>query len=248
MSCDIIIPVYNQLNYTKACLDSIKEHTDCQHRIIVVDDASDQDTAGYLDRLSSSGEIVLLRNENNLGWLKSVNKGIEYSKAEYVCVMNNDTLVYPGWLSEMVKIAEKNAQIGIVNPLWELPKTFFGTRNAYFRAIVSKQKSKFVETDWARGFCFLTKRAVIEKIGGLNEVFSPRYFEDWDYSIRAINAGFICVRALGAFVWHHKNITYENVFGKSGMNKEFEEKRKIFCARWGEPLRILLISDSSLEN
>jgi len=248
MSCDIIIPVYNQLGYTKGCIESIQKHTDYKHRIIVIDDSSGEEAAVYLDRLSSINEIILLRNQSNLGWVKSVNKGIAYSKAEYACVMNNDTLVYPGWLSEMVNIAEKENEIGIVNPIWELPKNYCAAKGDYFKNVIRKQQGKFMETDWARGFCFLVKRKVLEKIGGLDEIFSPGYYDDWDFSLRAVNAGFTVVRAQGAFVWHYRNITYEQKFGRKGMDAEFNAKKQIFLSRWGKFKKALLVVDGSLKD
>jgi glycosyltransferase involved in cell wall biosynthesis len=248
MNCDIIIPVYNQSKYTKACLDSIKEHTDCQHRIIVIDDASDQETAEYLDKLSSVNEIILLRNGENQGWVKSVNKGVGFSKAEYVCVMNNDILVYPSWLSEMIGVAQKNSQIGLVNPLWELPKNFHGSRDVYFQNVIRKKQGEFIETDWARGYCFLIKRAVLDKIDGLDERYSPGYFDDWDFSLRAIQAGFIVVRAQGAFVWHYRNITYARILGKKGIDAELKRKKAIFDSRWGKFKKVLFVLDASIED
>ncbi|MDD5079060.1 MAG: glycosyltransferase family 2 protein [Candidatus Omnitrophica bacterium] len=241
------MPVYNQPSYTKACLDSIKKHTDYPHRIVVVDDASSSETAEYLDKLSNENEIVLLRNQENLGWVRSVNKGLNFSKAQYVCVMNNDTVVYPGWLSEMVSVALKNAAFGLVNPEWEIPEKFKGSREDYFRIVIKKQNGKFIETDWVRGFCFLIKRAVIEKIGGLDQIFSPGYFDDWDYSLRAIQAGFLVVKAQGAFVWHYKNVTHGQLLKKKGLEQEIIQKKGIFCNRWGKFQKALLIVDRLLK-
>ena len=116
MTCDIVIPVYNQLGYTQACLASIKKHTRYPHQIIIVDDASNRETQEYLDDLDKKQEIIVIRNETNLGWLKSANRGLSQAKAEYICLMNNDTVVTEGWLEEMIDIAEKEKDIGLVNP------------------------------------------------------------------------------------------------------------------------------------
>ncbi len=224
MNCDIVIPVYNQLDYTRACLESIKNNTEYSHRIIVIDDASSQETKAYLEILEKKKDIVLCRNENNLGWLDAVNKGITSALAEYVCVMNNDTIVYPGWLEEMVSVAQKNPQFGLVNPEWQIPKKFKGGREKYYYEVIKKQSGKFIETDWVRGFCSLIKRAVIEKIGGLDKVFAPGYYDDWDYSLRAIREGFLAVKAQGAFVWHYKNIetyyTHLNYYTSQNENQK----------------------------
>jgi GT2 family glycosyltransferase len=248
MSCDLIIAVHNQLEFTRGCIESIKANTRIDHRVIVVDDASDRDTSVYLEGLSGSKEILLLRNQTNLGWVKSINRGLESSNAQYACVMNNDVLVYPGWLEEMVAIAEKEKFIGIVNPLWELPKHFRGTREDYFKTAVLNQKGRFIETDWARGFCFLVKRPVLDKVAGFDEDYSPGYYDDWDYSLRAMKQGFIVVRALGAFVWHFKNVTYEQVLGKAGINHELNKKKEVFLSHWGKFDKVLLVLDSSVKD
>lgn len=242
-SCDIVIAVYNQLDYTRQCIDSIRSNTTCSHRIIVVDDSSGEETSLYLLEMARRGVIELLRNETNLGWVESVNKGIRYSSAEFVCVMNNDIEVYPGWLEEMLHVALRDPAVGIVNPVWEIPKYFRGGRQDFYKRHIGRQVNRSVETDWARGFCFLIRRAVIDSVGYLDPAFSPGYYDDWDYSVRAVKAGFTIERALGAFVWHYKNISYKKKLGADSFNRILEEKEKIFIKRWGVPLRLLVLSE-----
>jgi len=245
-TCDIIIPVYNQLDYTKNCIESIKSNTLYPHKLIILDDASQDPTRNYLQKLAAKGKITLVNNEKNLGWLSSVNRELEYSKADYVCVMNNDVEVYPGWLEEMISALEAEDNIGLVNPEWEMTTNHFRqTRKKYYEMEISGKCGEYIETNWARGFCFLVKRKVIEKIGVLNTTFDPGYYDDWDYSLRAIKAGFIPVRAQGAFVWHYKNVTYEFELGKKGLNDLLFEKSKIFYKKWGESLRFLVLLDDS---
>lgn len=243
MRCDIVIPVYDQLEYTKECVDSILKYTRFPHRVIIVDDSSKKETADYLDSLAAAGKVILLRNSSNLGWVGTVNKGLKSTDAEYVCVMNNDTRVYPGWLDEMVRIAESDAQIGLVNPSWHLPGVCRMSPDDYFKKVIVKRQGEYIETDWVRGFCFLIKRKVIEKIGGLDDLFAPAYYDDWDYSVRAINAGFTCVRAEGAFVCHYGNITYEHMFGRTKLNRTLCEKKEVFEKKWGRPLYVALFID-----
>lgn len=240
--CDIVLLVYDQLVYTKGCIESILKNTDCPYRLLIIDNGSvKEETLRYLEDLRHSGDarISVFRIPQNIGYVRAVNYGLARTTQEYVCVISNDTIVYPGWLSEMIAAARKDPLIGLVNPLWMVPKRFFGSRDKYFRKVVHKQKGKYIETDWARGFCFLVTRQVIEKIGGLDEAFVPAYFDDWDYSVRAIKAGFRCVCALGAFVWHYKNGTYGLKFSTDSLR----QKAKIFYGRWGAPIRILLLDD-----
>jgi len=239
--CDIIIPVFNQLDYTKRCIDSIIRNTVYPRNIIVIDDASGLETKNYLRELKQTGKIILYENQDNLGWVASVNKGIKNSAAGYICVMNNDVEVYPGWLSEMINAAKAKEKIGIVNPTWEIPKYFYGARVDFYHRVAARRCAEYIETDWARGFCFLIKRPVIDAIGGLDDAFSPGYYDDRDYSLRAAKAGFICIQALGSFVWHYKNISYKKKLGEKNFNKILAEKERLFRSRWGNPSRILAV-------
>src|SRR3990167_9235110 len=116
MICDIIIPVWNQLEFTKNCIDSISKNTR-DFRLIIIDNASDSQTRDFLGALKDRGDpILLVRNEQNLGFVKAANQGMRLSDAPYICLLNNDTLVTAGWLEEMVSILEKNPNIGLLNP------------------------------------------------------------------------------------------------------------------------------------
>lgn len=238
MPCDIIIPVFNQKRYTQNCLESIRKNTRQGYRIIIVDDKSNEpEMLSYLDSLKDDN-IVIARNKENLGWVGSVNRGVKESTAQYVCIMNNDTLVTEGWLEEMVAIAEKDPEIGLVNPEWEKPR---GISIEDYARRLKKFSGEFIETDWARGFCFLVKRKVIEKIGGLDEAYSPGYYDDCDFSMRAIRAGFRPVRAKASYVYHYRNGTHEGALKKEGMNSLLAKHKELFYERWGKPLRIVFV-------
>ncbi len=243
-TCDIVIPVYDQVDYTRACVESILAGTDVPFRLIIVNDASRKpETLDYLEKLQSAEpeRVCLLHNARNLGYVGTVNHGLGHTTAPYVVVMNNDTLVYPGWLSEMIAVAGKDASIGIVNPQWDVSKRFRGGRDKFFNARVLPHRGEYIETDWARGCCYLTKRCVIDAIGGLDEDFAPAYYDDWDYSMRAMDAGYRCVRALGAFVFHFKNVTYAVCGAKDQINTLIHQKGAVFYKRWGKPLKLLVI-------
>src|SRR3989338_3812064 len=128
MRCDIIIPVWNMKELTKQCVNSVIRHTDFPYRLIIVDNASADETKRYLEGLAKRDDVCvrLIRNEENLGNSKGANQGIRSSDAEYVCILDNDTIVTDHWLSEMVKVAEADAKIGVVNPLsnYGAKKTF----------------------------------------------------------------------------------------------------------------------------
>lgn len=231
MTCDIVIPVYNQLEYTRACLESIKKYTHYPYRLIVIDNGSNRETRDYLKELSrdESLKVLLIRNETNLGYVKAINQGLRISNADYVCLLNNDTKVGKNWLEELIKVAKSDKKIGIVNP--------GGSPRSLRRKDL---EGEWIEIGFAIGFCMLIKKEVIEKIGLLDEAYEIGFWEDIDYCRRAKNAGYICVAAKAAYVYHHSHSTF-NLFQKNKVNELFEKNKNIFYSKWGRLLRIAFV-------
>ncbi|MBU1913326.1 MAG: glycosyltransferase family 2 protein [Candidatus Omnitrophica bacterium] len=231
IKCDIIIPVWNEREFTERCIESIANNTDVSHRVILVDNASDAETAVYLKELSekNKGAVILIRNEENIGFPKAVNQGIAISNAPYRCILNNDTEVYKGWLEEMIKIAESNSLIGIVNP---------SSNNLGQPQPMEGFSGKWIEMSSCIGFCMLIKKEVIGKIGKLDEIYSPGNFEDTDFSRRAAKAGYKCVMAKGAYVYHGQNTGFKK---RKDWDEGFKRNLDIFNKRWGKIERIVYI-------
>ncbi|MEE8448458.1 MAG: glycosyltransferase, partial [Thermodesulfobacteriota bacterium] len=123
MKCDITIPVWNQLEYTKRCLESIRRHTDFPHRVIVIDNGSDQETKDHLNLIKrDDSQLLVITNQTNRGYVKAVNQGLAASSHEFICLLNNDTVVTQGWLSRITSLAGSNERIGIINPLGNVGK------------------------------------------------------------------------------------------------------------------------------
>ena len=138
----------------------------------------------------------------------------------------------------MINILRSNSTFGIINPEWE-GRSAEQTIDSYNSILERKNKGNFMETDWCRGFSAVVKRAVIDKIGGLDEAYGLGYFDDVDYSAAAIEAGFLCIKALDTYVYHEKNVSAINLLGKAKWN-ELHEKNKLICyKKWGKPLRII---------
>ena len=243
--CDIIIPVWNQWEATKRCLESIEKNTTYPVSIIIIDNASDDKTAQSLAdfKTKTTLDISVVRNQENEGFVKAVNKGASLSSAEYICIMNNDTIVSKGWLREMVTIIEENPDIGIVNPSsnnlgQHLPKGITLDEHA---EDIKSQKGRYTELGSALGFCMLTKKKIFDKIGPFDEVFGMGNFEDTDFSYRVKKAGHKAVRALGSYVLHEESSSFKMF---KHFKRDFEKNKKIFEARWGKPKRLLFIISS----
>lgn len=243
--CDIIIPVWNQCAYTRDCVDSIVRNTDSPYRLIIVDNGSDDETRRYLDSLGAmrTPPVTVLRNEKNLGFIKAVNKGIAASSAPYLCILNNDTIVTRGWLGEMIAVAGRERDIGLVNPssnnLGQRPER--GQPLERFAMALGEEAGKYEELGAAIGFCMLIKREVIEKIGVFDEAYGMGNFEDTDLSRRAVKEGYRCVRACGAYVWHRENTSFRKL---ATFDDDFKRNREIYEFRWGRPRRIAYVLDT----
>lgn len=231
---DILIPVWNQRARTTRCLKSLFDcpEADRDFRLILIDNASDAETRNFLIAFQAQhpNQVMLLRNETNLGFVQAINQGLAVSTSPYVCLLNNDTIVYPGWLSRMIRTAELCPEIGVVNPGpygLGYNKPWFQSWKKFSQRTAQREKGKWREMALASGYCMLIKRGVLEKIGSLNAGYGMGYYEDSDFSRRAIEAGFLCVQARDAMVYHEESRSFRMIKKKkeiAGANqKKFEE-------------------------
>jgi len=238
-TCDIIIPIWNQLLMTQRCLEALRQRTRTPHRLILIDNGSGEETQKYLESLAEppSWPGVLVRNEENRGYIQAVNQGLRISTAPYVCLLNNDVVVTTGWLERLIQFCKSHHEAGLVNPQQNhdpgkpMPEDLEG-----FAASQVGTPGEWMELDHCTGGCLLIKREVIEKIGTLDEAYGQGYYEDNDYSRRAQRASYRCMRLLDTYVWH-------DIEGSFKEDPERGEKRKknetLFRSRWGNPLRVI---------
>ena len=237
--CDILLPTCGQLTLIKACIESLIRSTNYPYRLIAIDNGSSKEASCYLKDIYVSGrlDMVLIKPDENLGWIRSINRGLEFSKdSEYVSFQNDDTVFTEGWLDELVKIFEKDPRIGIANPEWEKPEGI--DINKYALELKKKYSGATIDIDWCRGHCFVVRREVIEKLGGFDPVYIPVYYDDRDYSLKTLAAGYRCVKAKGAFVDHVRNVTMKKTMEQEKISALMEKNGKVFYKRWGYPLRL----------
>ena len=234
MKCDIIIPVWNQPEFTRSCIDSIVKNTEYPYRIIVIDNASEPETKRYLEALrkEQGSRFELIRNEDNKGFIKAVNQALGISDAPYVCIMNNDTVAASGWLERMVDFARTHEDVGLINPQCD---GHGDTSIDVYALGLAGRKGAYMEMNQCHGFCMLVKREVIEKIGCLDEEYGIGGYDDTDYSMRAHLAGYRCVAVKDAYVWHRLHTSFD----KAGNREEWVRRnRKIYYDKWGKHLRV----------
>jgi GT2 family glycosyltransferase/glycosyltransferase involved in cell wall biosynthesis len=251
---DIVIPVYGGLHVLVACLDSIQQRTTWPHRIILVDDCSpDERTKAWLGQWQElHPQHTVLFNKKNRGFAATVNRGIEEGQAPYVCVLNSDTVVTPGWLFKMVLALKADERNKIVNPctnntaVINVPLQEGHDFNDMNRAIELMSTHQYPEV-MPTGFCFMFERSIINEIGLFDEGYVS-YGEETDYWMRCITrivkgkvSRWRAVLADDTYIWHERGTSFSVLgdeehmgYRKSGANRfhatwpSFREWEKAF--------------------
>ena len=243
----IIILTHNQLEYTKKCINSIFKHTREPFELIVVDNGSTDGTVEYLESEVRSREsgvgIKIIKNKENLGFAAGNNQGMAEAKGNYVLLMNNDIVVTPGWLGRLIACAEQNPKIGIVGPMSNYvakpqlvedltynTETLDGL-NDFALKFSNTYSGKTLPYMRVIGFCMLIKRAVIDKIGGLDTRYGIGNFEDDDFNLRAKLAGYEPCIVKDCFVHHFGSRTFAGA--KIDYRESLYKNWEIFKEKWG---------------
>ncbi|MBL7068760.1 MAG: glycosyltransferase [Candidatus Omnitrophica bacterium] len=243
MKCDIIIPVWNQLELTRECIKSIIRKTHYPYRLVIIDNGSDARTHAYLESLKETEGVHLIRNEDNIGFVKAVNQALKVSDSPFICIMNNDTVATDGWLREMVDVANLKEEIGLVNPSSNnLGQHKESSTIDDYAAKLKRSKGEYIEMGACIGFCMLFKRELFNKLGYLDEIYKEGNFDDTDYSRKAEKEGYLCVRAKGTYVYHNMKSSFAKV---KNYEQSFKRNQEVFNRRWGRPKRLLYIVTKS---
>ncbi|MFH1624466.1 MAG: glycosyltransferase, partial [Pseudomonadota bacterium] len=246
----VIIPTYNELEYTKRCLESLKRFTKGRYELIFVDNGSTDGTVEYLRSVISNPSPTigykLICNTENLGFARGCNQGIEAASGDYVLLLNNDVIVTERWLEGMIRCAESDIRAGIVGPCSNYVAGPQLDTNANYSTIEemhsyaaqfrSHNRGRWFEVARIVGFCMLIKREVIEKVGSLDEQFGSGNYEDDDYCYRARLSGCRLMVAGDVFVHHFGSQTF--IGNGIDYRKQMERNRRLFFEKWNvEPER-----------
>lgn len=196
----IIIPAYNQFDYTYHCLESIQKHSgDVAYEILLADDGS-TDLTRDIETLVTG--IRVIRNEGNLRFLKNCNHAAEQAKGKYLLFLNNDTQVQADWLRPLVDRMESGASVGmagskLVYPdghLQEAGGIFWKDASAWNYGHMQNPEDpeyNYVkDADYISGASILIRGSLWEEIGGFDERFAPAYYEDADLAFEVRKHGY----------------------------------------------------------
>ncbi|MGD8777575.1 MAG: glycosyltransferase [Ignavibacteria bacterium] len=239
----IVIPVYNQLEHTETTINFIYETVKGSFELIIINNNSKQDISDYLNNLSVDRDNVkVITNNENLGFPKAVNQGLMEAKGKYIVVANNDIIVNKGWLERFIEAAESSDSIGIVSGISNEVSGVQKDLNAAYKSIEEMQKyaemvklqnaGKKMEFPRVAFLCTLIKKEVIDKIGGLDERFSPGNYEDDDYCLRSQVAGYKTVVCKDVFIHHFGSRSFK-ANGNDKYDSLLNINRQKFIDKWG---------------
>ncbi|MCL0070509.1 glycosyltransferase family 2 protein [Dehalococcoidia bacterium] len=214
----IIILNWNGLEDTIECLESLKKITYPNYEVIVVDNGSEGNDVEVLKERFGD-YIHIIQNDKNYGFAAGNNIAIRWlldnSQPDYFLLLNNDTVVAPEFLTELVKVAESDERIGFSGPktyYYDFPNRIQSAgakiNMRWGRAALIGKKQidvgqydKERQVDYVSGCCLLIKHQVIEKVGLLDESYFC-YWEENDWCLRGYKAGYKSIYVPKANIWH----------------------------------------------
>lgn len=241
----IVIPVYNKIAYTGACLRSVAEHAGAiPFEVIVVDDGSSDATA---QRLANIAGIRVIRNAQNLGFIGSCNAGAAAARGNYVLFLNNDTVVTAGWLEALLHCLEEAPGAGLVGAklvypdgrLQEAGGIVFNDGSGWnygrFEDPDDARYSFRREVDYCSGAAIVLHRELFVRLGLFDTRYTPAYYEDTDlaFAVRAAGLKVYCEPA--ATVVHFEGIT-SGTDTASGTKRYQVVNRDKFVDKWKDAL------------
>lgn len=229
----IITLCYNKLKEaTEPYLNSLYEFTDINlFDLYLVDNGSKDGTVDFIKEFQKKYDnIRLIENPENLGYSKGNNIGIKEALKgdyQYIGLLNNDILFTPDWLFNTLKIFNLNDSLGMVSP--RIQKKCNLTPENYlknYKKYLSRFKGEYKEVLESLFCCAIIKKEVVDKVGLLDEAFTPAFFEDNDFCFRVMYQGYVNAYSNSAFVYHNHSTTSKSVPSEIFVrNKEYFYKK-----------------------
>lgn len=240
----IAVVTFNNLVFTRMCLASLLGNTDrLSYEVIVVDNGSSDGTVEYLHHVAASNHhIRLILNETNRGFAPANNQAFAVAKGDILVLLNNDTIVPPGWLEGLISYLRTPA-VGLVGPVTNRignEAEIEADYKSYGRFLDFAHHHRLVahgrHFDIPRPcmFCLALRRDTYEQIGALDEQFEVGLFEDDDYALRVRAAGYRLVCAEDVFVHHFGQASFGTLVSAGEYGRLLEANKRQFEIKWGQ--------------
>ena len=241
----IMIPVFNQLRFTQACLASLQENQGTERfEVIVVDDCS---TDGTAEAVALIPGVVYVRNGTNSGFIASCNRGGEKARGQYLVFLNNDTLVRAGWLKALVDTFIEDPYAGIVGSKLIYPdgrlqeaggviwRDASGWNYGKFDDPAKPEYNYLREVDYCSAAALMIPKSLFQSVGGFDPRYAPAYYEDTDLAFKVRQAGYKVLYQPLSEVIHYEGATGGTDI-TTGTKKYQDINRSTFAKTWAAEL------------
>lgn len=219
--------MFNQHEATRECIESVKQNT-TNYELVVVDNGS-----------SPCFDCNTIRNETNLGFPAAVNQGIQAAKGDIIIILNNDTIVTPGWSERLISYLDRFGIIGPVsNYVAGMQRTIIPTytneQELYQRAAQWQidHAGEVKEVNWIIGFCMAFKKSLFDEVGDFDETHWPCCGEEIDFCLRAREKGYKVGYTSEIYIHHEGSQTFR-AMSDIDYNEICERNEKHLTEKWG---------------
>ncbi|MCC5084226.1 glycosyltransferase [Xanthomonas campestris] len=240
----VVIPVYNQIAHTLACLRALAAHPPALGiEIVVVDDGSSDATAIDLPHVQG---LHYHQRARNGGFIAACNDGIGLARGDYVVLLNNDTVPQPGWLDRLIGTFTAHPSAGLVGAqlvypdgrLQESGGVVFGDGSAWsygrFESAEDPRYAYVRQMDYCSGAAIALPRALLQTLGGLDRRYMPAYYEDTDLAFAVRAAGHSVLVQPASVVVH--DLAHRPQLTQQDRNTQHDAHRASFVAKWKRAL------------
>jgi len=248
----IVVPVHGQWEYTERCLRSLASlETSTQFEVIVVDDASPDDTR---TRLAAAQGVRLVALDVNRGYIGACNAGIEAARGEFVVLLNNDTRVDARWLDNLLRVFTEEPDVGLVGSrliypdgrLQEAGGIIFSDASGWnFGRLGDSEDPAYAyrrDVDYCSGASIMLRRSTLDELGGLDERYAPAYYDDTDLAFGVRSLGLRVVYEPTSVVVHYEGVSHGTDEG-SGIKAYQAVNKEKFAAKWADELSRQMAAD-----
>ncbi len=247
----VVILNFNGRAWLQACLESLRGTAYDNYKILLVDNDSRDDSLTLVR--GHFPEVEVLVNETNLGFSEGNNRGIDRALAagaEYVVLLNPDTIVEPDWLDRLINIGERVPSIGILGAVqlnYEGTDFNSWTKTAFPDLLEELREPQiarsWIPVEWVEGACLAIKRGAIERIGLLDPIYFA-FYEEIDLCRRALCAGYTVALVPGSRIRHYRGGMWQADAARS-RERDYRCDRSQFIFNLTDPRRTLTVNLAS---
>ncbi len=241
----IVIPVYNQVEFTYACLAAVQQHSGgMPYEVIVVDDASTDATGEVIGAIPG---LIYLRAEKNQGFIAACTRGAAAARGSYLVFLNNDTTVTEGWLDALRETFNFEPNAGLVGSKLVYPdgrlqeaggiiwRDGSGWNRGKFQNAAKPEYNYLREVDYCSAASVMIPKSLFDQLGGFDRKYTPAYYEDTDLAFKVAQAGRKVFYQPLSVVIHYEGITGGTDIS-AGTKKYQEVNRETFLSTWAAVL------------